>query len=121
MKLITKVGNLKVFYQMSADFLGEFMNVYVINGTDIVQHEIFPDAKPKDAQVYADRLLSRAFDIVTLSDIIPAITDIHKEHNGSLLSGKIDGFSETEYFKRFEDNPKYYKHFTKRPQMKEGK
>ena len=63
-----------------------------------------------------DHLLLRNFDICTLEDIRAAIVDPCLEYEGKLISGKIAGFDETEYFKQIDDTV-YFKHYTNRPMM----
>lgn len=112
MEFYEKVGNLKIFYEFEGPW---DVVIYAINGADVVARELFASSYLNLSQLVAS-MLNRNFDIYTLTDIWAGLPEVHSEHNGALLSGKIAGFSSTEYFKRI-DATRYYKHFTHRPKI----
>ena len=110
MNHIIKVGNLKFYGEREFDGT---LHLIAVNGCDIVAEEIFYGGTVRKA---VDHLLLRNFDICTLEDIRAAIVDPCLEYEGKLISGKIAGFDETEYFKQIDDTV-YFKHYTNRPMM----
>ena len=110
MEKIMKVGNLTIY---SEEYSGRSLHLIAVNGVDIVAEGVYEHCTAEKA---ADHLLAINFDIYTISDIRAGIPAPVTEYNGALISGKIAGFSDTEYFKRIDDT-KYYKHYTHRPTM----
>ena len=112
MTKITKIGNL-TFYGERNTWDDDSLTLTAVNGTDIVARETYYGGTVRQA---INAMLRINFDIVTIHDILDGIASPVCEYENRLISGKIAGFSETEYFKRI-DNTDYYKHFTHRPRM----
>lgn len=108
-KFYEQVGTMKLYYEEVSDVLGKCLVMYVLDGSEVVASEVFPDAKLRNLRTCADRTL-RLLDIVTIRDIAAGVPEIHVEDHGNLLSGKIAGFERVEYFKRFPNSNRYYKH-----------
>lgn len=110
MTKIDKIGNLTFYAERNED---ESISLTAINGTDIVAHTVHFSGTVRQA---INSMLRIQFDIVTIHDILDGVVDPVFEYDNRLISGRIAGFSSTEYFKRI-DNTDYYKHFTHRPRM----
>ena len=110
MNKIMKIGNLEICGERDYD---NSLHLIAVNGGDIVAEEVYYGGTVRSA---INRLLLNHFDICTIEDIRAAIASPVLEYNGGLISGKIAGFSDTEYFKRI-DNTEYFKHYTHRPMM----
>ena len=110
MNRIIRVGNLEICGERDFD---NSLHLIAVNGGDIVAEEVYYGGTVRRA---INHMLLAHFDICTMEDISAAITTPAIEYGGGLISGKISGFSETEYFKRI-DHTDYYKHYTHRPRM----
>jgi len=109
MKQIAKIGNLAVYRE---DW-GNMMTLHACNGTDEIMQESF-SAFAREAS--ALKHLMNLLDYYTLSDIRAGLAETISEYDGALLSGRIAGFDNVEYFKRVDDT-RFYKHYTHRPVM----
>lgn len=112
-KFYEQVGTMKLYYEEVSDVLGDCIIMYALDGPEVVASEAFPDAKLRHLRTCADRTL-HLLDIVTIRDITAGVRVIHVEDHGNLLFGKLAGFERVEYFRRFPNNNRYYKHSTSR-------
>ena len=110
MNKIMEIGNLEICGEWDCN---NSLHLIAVNGGDIVAEEFYYSGTVRKA---IDHLLFSRFDICTIEDIRAAIVSPSIEYGGGLISGKIAGFSETEYFKRI-DNTGYFKRYTRRPKM----
>ena len=118
MKHLEDIGNLKLFYEeWKADpFEDPAFTVYALNGADVVGKETFlAKANAWTVRSAAEKLLHR-FNIYTAQAIAAGLPEIVSEYDGLLLSGKIAGFDQMEYFEQIKGT-RFYKHFTHRPEM----
>lgn len=112
MTKIEQIGNLAIYGERNP-WDNDSLALIAVNGTDIVARETYCSGTIRQA---INTMLRINFDIVTIHDILDCIASPVFECESRLISGRIAGFSSTEYFKRI-DNTDYYKHFTHRPRM----
>ena len=115
---VEKIGNLVIYRENHTSFMdhlyrdGATFTLHAYNGADEVAHETYftPDVKTA-----VERLMVH-FDTYTLEAIRAGLEAVTIEHDGRLISGRIAGFEDVEYFKRIDDT-RFFKHFTHKPMM----
>ena len=116
-KRIASVGNLRIVRKDSPELDklfgdGPTITLYAYNGLDEIMNETYYSA---DETAALEAFLLK-MDYCTMPYIASHLADVVAEYDGALISGKIPGHTETDWFKQTDD-PRFFKHFTHRPAM----
>lgn len=89
------------------------VEVEIFNGSNRVYHEWHDFCGPSDAIIEALWLMG----YYAKDKIVSLMSDVCEEYDGKLISGKLPGFKNLNYFKQVDNCPLFYRHFTHRPSM----